>query len=159
MRTVFAALVLCSSISNVFADDFFTSKIEPLLKQRCFECHSHEKKMRGGLTLDSKSGWEQGGDSGPAIVAGKPDESLLIKMVRWMDDDHQMPPKEKLPAAEIALLEEWVKRGVPDPRQTPVVSAAEEWWSFKPLPAKAPPGSVDCFIAAKLREHGFAMSP
>ena len=129
MRTVVALLVLCSSISNVFADEFFTLKIEPLLKQRCFECHSHEKKMRGGLTLDSKSGWEQGGDSGPAVIPGKPEESLLIQMVRWADGQ-QMPPKEKLPAAEIALLEEWVKRGAPDPRVTPTKRPSEaDWWS------------------------------
>ena len=116
MKRAFFLFGCFAGFSSVFADEFFTSKIEPLLKQRCFECHSHEKKMKGGLTLDSKSGWEQGGDSGPTLVAGKPEESLLIKMVRWSDDEHQMPPKEKLPSAEIAMLEEWVKRGAPDPR-------------------------------------------
>jgi len=58
----------------------------PLLEER--------RKMKNGRTLDSRSGWEQGGDAGPVVVIGKPDESLLIKMVRWMDDDHQMPPKK-----------------------------------------------------------------
>ena len=58
------------------ADDFFTAKIEPILKQRCYECHSHLKtKMKGGLTLDSKSGWEKGGDSGPALIPGDPEGS------------------------------------------------------------------------------------
>src|SRR5688572_28011998 len=72
------------------ADEFFSSRIEPLLKRRCYECQSHETgKMKGGLTLDSKSGWERGGDEGPAIVPGKPTESLLIKMVTWSDEDHQ----------------------------------------------------------------------
>src|SRR5215204_486515 len=86
----------------VNADEFFTTRIEPLLKERCYKCHSHESgKMKGGLTLDSKSGWEQGGDDGPAIVPGKPEESLLIKMVRWTDADHQMPPQDKLPDAEL----------------------------------------------------------
>jgi hypothetical protein len=127
-------LIGTGSIVSVRADDYFTSKIEPVLKQRCYECHSHEKKMKGGLTLDSRSGWEHGGDSGPAIDVGKPEESLLIKMVRWSDDEHQMPPKEKLPPAEIALLEEWVRRGAPDPRMLMKKRPTEtDWWSLKPL--------------------------
>ena len=96
------AMGLLSSVVASGADEFFSSKIEPILKERCYECHSHAKKMKGGLTLDSKSGWEQGGDNGAALLPGKPDESLLIKMVRWVDDDHQMPPKEKIPEAELA---------------------------------------------------------
>jgi Planctomycete cytochrome C len=60
MKQVFLLLGCLTGLSSVFADEFFTAKIEPLLKQRCYECHSHEKKMKGGLTLDSKSGWEQG---------------------------------------------------------------------------------------------------
>jgi len=147
------------------ADEFFTTKIEPLLKQRCFECHSHETKMKGGLTLDSRSGWEQGGDVGPAVVPGKPEESLLIRMVRWSDDEHQMPPKEKLPAAEIALLEEWVKRGAPDPRVTEEQPSDLDWWSLKPLVAPPLPEvagvdhPVDRFIRARLAERKLTPSP
>jgi hypothetical protein len=149
------------------ADEFFTSKIEPLLKQRCFKCHSHTKKMKGGLTLDSKSGWEKGGDTGPAIVVGKPEESLLIKKVRWTDDDHQMPPKEKLPVAEIALLVEWVKRGAPDPRVLVTGPGSTDWWSLKPLVKPVPPtvagaavkNPVDRFILARLAEKKLAPSP
>lgn len=74
---------------------FFEAKVLPVLKVRCFECHSHEKKMKGGLTLDSKSGWEQGGDSGPAIVVGKPEESLLIKMVCWTDEEQSRLTRRK----------------------------------------------------------------
>jgi mono/diheme cytochrome c family protein len=109
MRLVVLTTFCLASLTKAQDVALFESKVLPVLKQRCFECHSHEQKMKGGLTLDSKSGWEQGGDSGAAVVVGKPDESLLIKMVRWADDEHQMPPKTKLPAAEIALLEEWVK--------------------------------------------------
>jgi mono/diheme cytochrome c family protein len=115
MRLVVIATFCLASLTKAQDVVLFESKVLPVLKQRCFECHSHEKKMKGGLTLDSKSGWEQGGDSGAAVVVGKPDESLLIKMMRWTDDDHQMPPKDKLPAAEIALLEEWVRSGAHDP--------------------------------------------
>lgn len=163
-RTLMIAVLFTASLSN--ADEFFISKIEPLLKQRCFECHSHEKKMKAGLTLDSKSGWEEGGDSGPAIVVGKPEESLLIKMVRWSDEDHQMPPKEKLPAAEIALLEEWVKRGASDPRVLVKTRPnATDWWSLKPLVKPKLPDiagvehPVDRFIRARLAERKLAASP
>jgi hypothetical protein len=172
MKRAFVALWALGGFSAVFADEFFTSKIEPILKQRCFECHSHEKKMKGGLTLDSRSGWEQGGDSGPSIVVGKPDDSLLIKMVRWADEEHQMPPKEKLPAAEIALLEEWVRRGAPDPRVQDKKRPSElDWWSLKPLPGKgalqAPQAvanhlslnPVDAFIRARLAERKLTPSP
>jgi mono/diheme cytochrome c family protein len=166
MKRAFLALWVFGGFSAVFADEFFISKIEPLLKQRCLECHSHEKKMKGGLTLDSRSGWEQGGDSGPAIVVGKPEESLLIKMVRWSDDEHQMPPKEKLPSAEIALLEEWVKRGAPDPRVMVKKRPTEsDWWSLKPLVAPRMPEvagvdhPVDRFIRARLAERKIMPSP
>ena len=166
MKRAFFLFGCFAGFSSVFADEFFTSKIEPLLKQRCFECHSHEKKMKGGLTLDSKSGWEQGGDSGPTLVAGKPEESLLIKMVRWSDDEHQMPPKEKLPSAEIAMLEEWVKRGAPDPRVMVKKRPTEsDWWSLKPLVVPKMPEivgvqhPVDRFIRARLAERKITPSP
>ncbi len=163
-----AAVLLLVPGAQARAEDFFTAKIEPLLKERCYECHSHKGKMKGGLTLDSHSGWEQGGDDGPAVVIGKPDESLLIKMVRWSDDDHQMPPKKKLAESEIALLEEWVKIGAPDPRVTPAARPnAEDWWSLKPLVKPALPAPVDAgvvhpvdrFIRARLAERKLAPSP
>jgi len=166
MKRVFLILGWLTGLSSVFADEFFTSKIEPLLKQRCYECHSHEKKMKGGLTLDSKSGWERGGDLGPAVVLGKPEESLLIKMVRWTDEEHQMPPKEKLPSAEIALLEEWVKRGAPDPRVMMKKRPTEaDWWSLKPIIMPKVPEvagvahPVDRFIRARLAERKITPSP
>ena len=142
------------------ADDFFATKIEPLLKTRCYECHSHaSSKMKGGLALDSKSGWETGGDTGPAVVPGKPEESLLMKMVRWTDDDHQMPPKEQLPTEEIALLEQWIKLGAVDPRIAPI-TASGDWWSLRPLTKPAVPAGpahpVDAFILARLQTAGLA---
>jgi hypothetical protein len=149
------------------AEEFFTDRIAPLLKQRCFECHSHESgKMKGGLTLDSKPGWAEGGEHGPAILPGAPENSLLVKMVRWTDADHQMPPKDKLPDEEIALLEEWIKRGAPDPRAALVKPPPDaDWWSLRPLAAPAVPGApdlslthpIDRFIRARLA--GAALSP
>ncbi len=168
----FPAIGLFVGASTAHAEDYFTAKIEPLLKQRCYECHSHESgKMKGGLTLDSKSGWEEGGDDGPAVVPGKPDESLLIKMVRWSDEDHQMPPKKKLPDEEIALLIDWVKRGAPDPRssiaQSVAQPTAQTWWSLRPLVKPALPDladaasihPVDRFVRARLAGKKIAPSP
>ena len=88
----------------------FEQNVRPILEQRCFKCHSAQaEKLQGGLHLDSRAGWQQGGDSGPAIVPGKPDESLLIRALRYSDDEPtKMPPDGKLPEREIALLTEWV---------------------------------------------------
>lgn len=140
------------------AKDFFKKNIEPLLQTHCFECHSHGKKIKAGLALDSKSGWQNGGDSGPAIVPGHPDKSLLIKMINWIDEDHQMPPKKKLSDEDIQLLEKWVDAGAEDPRQLDLETDDPlEWWSLKPLShTKVPNGThpVDFFIEKKLKEEG-----
>ncbi|MDZ4402008.1 PSD1 and planctomycete cytochrome C domain-containing protein [Prosthecobacter sp.] len=168
-RSALQASLACAiaSMTSAVAQDvaFFEAKVLPVLKARCYECHSHEKKMKGGLTLDSKSGWEDGGENGPAIMVGKPEESLIIKMVRWTDKDHQMPPKEKLPATEIVLLEEWVKLGAPDPRVLVTRPTSTDWWSLKPLVTPKLPvvagveHPVDRFIRARLAERKVAPSP
>lgn len=98
------------------ADRFFRLQIEPILTRRCFECHSHKHETKGGLALDSKPGWEMGGESGPAIKPGDLANSPLVQAVRHLDEDSAMPPKEKLPPIEIGLLETWVMLGAPDPR-------------------------------------------
>ena len=98
--------------------DFFETKVRPLLVERCYKCHSHEAaKLKGGLSLESREGVLRGGDSGPAIVQGDPEKSLLIKAIRYSDENLQMPPKgEKLSSSQITDLETWVKMGAPDPR-------------------------------------------
>jgi mono/diheme cytochrome c family protein len=166
MIRVVCLIVGVFAMFSARADDFFVSKVEPLLKQRCFECHSHEKKMKGGLTLDSKSGWEQGGDSGPALVPGKPEESLLMKSVRWSDEEHRMPPKERLSEGEVQLLAEWIRRGAPDPRGIQVTQpTTADWWSLKPVHRPVVPEvqgvkhPVDRFIQARLLERRIAPSP
>jgi len=94
---------------------FFESNIRPLLLERCIECHG-DKKQKGGLRLDSKSAWVKGGDSGASLHPGDPEQSLLIKAVRYTDKELQMPPKHQLSPQELALLEKWVQLGAPDPR-------------------------------------------
>ena len=152
------------------ADDtaFFENKVRPLLIERCFECHSQEKKIKGGLALDSRPGWEKGGDSGPAIVPGKPEDSLLIKAVHYSDKDLEMPPKKKLSDGEIDILTKWVAMGAPDPRETVAARKAitglsleegRQFWSFKPVVDPMPQRPIDDFIRAKLAENQLDPSP
>src|SRR5207249_3219111 len=125
--------------------------------------------------LDSRAGWQEGGESGSAVVPGKPDESLLIKAVRYVDKERQMPPKDKggkLGNADIAALVEWVQMGAPDPRVPEARTAgsptgkAKRWWAFQPLlkPPMPSPGAgggdaIDAFVNEKLAAAGLRKSP
>src|SRR5258706_666844 len=118
-------MMLASSAPAANAPDsavveFFEKKIRPIFVENCYKCHSKEaEKLKGALLLDTRDGVLKGGDTGPAIVPGQPDKSLLIQAVRYTNTDLQMPPKnKKLSAEQIADLEAWVKIGAPDPRGT-----------------------------------------
>src|SRR4051812_2805612 len=118
--------------------DFFENKIRPVLVQECYKCHSQQApKLKGSLSLESREGWAKGGDTGPAIVPGNPDASLLIKAVRYTNEDLQMPPKgHKLSDAQIADFESWVKMGAPDPRTGAILAKNQnprEYWAFQPI--------------------------
>jgi hypothetical protein len=174
-----ALFLIPLAASAAEGDAFFRERVEPLLKQRCFECHSHAGKIKGGLVLDSRSGWQAGGDSGAALVPGSPEKSHLIEAVRYANPDMEMPPKAKLPESEIAVLEEWVKRGAPDPRETVAVAKAvkkagvdveegRKHWSYQPVRDTAPPAvhdqawplnEVDAFILAKQEAAGLQPGP
>jgi len=174
-----ALFLIPLAASAAEGDAFFRERVEPLLKQRCFECHSHAGKIKGGLVLDSRSGWQAGGDSGAALVPGSPEKSHLIEAVRYTNPDMEMPPKAKLPQSEIAVLEEWVKRGAPDPRETVAVAKAvkkagvdveegRKHWSYQPVRDTAPPAvhdqawplnEVDAFILAKQEAAGLQPGP
>jgi len=149
--------------------DFFEKKVRPLLTERCLECHSPEKKVKGGLRLDTREGWAKGGDNGPALVPGDPEKSLLVTAIRYKDRDLQMPEKRKLPDEEIAILEQWVKMGAPDPRMGSgevvkkqvglSIEAGKKFWCYMPVQNSAPPevtngawprGDIDRFILANL---------
>jgi hypothetical protein len=156
---------------------FFESKIRPVLAAQCYDCHG-VKKSKGGLRLDERAGWQKGGDTGPAIVPGKPDESLVIQSIRHESADLKMPAKApKLDARVIADFVTWIKMGAPDPRDAPDARKGGEsrswadllrerstWWCFQPLaprPGHAPTGSavIDELISAKLRDAGLAAAP
>src|SRR5438046_172271 len=94
--------------------EFYEKKVQPILAENCYKCHSHQAdKIKGEFVLDSREGLLKGGETGPAIVAGGPEKSLLIKAVRQVHEDLQMPPKKKLSDEQIATLSEWVKMGAP----------------------------------------------
>lgn len=145
-RQILALLTASAAFAQSAGDiEFFEKKVRPLLADRCYECHSAEKKTKGGLRLDTREGWQAGGDSGPALVPGDAEKSLLIKAIRWTDLDLQMPPKQKLSDSEIQTLEEWIRRGAPDPRTATVASSvkpsAQKHWAYQPL--RRIEGSID----------------
>ncbi len=130
--------------------DFFEKTVRPLLAGHCYECHSAgAKTLQGGLRLDNRTVMLAGGDSGAAIVPGKPNESLLIESVRYSEDSFQMPPEEKLPDAAIANLVRWVERGAPAPSDsaaTPMKTGVDQetpskHWAFL-RPRRSPPPAV-----------------
>jgi len=156
---------------------FFEARIRPVLQEHCYKCHSHgADRIKGGLLFDSRAALLHGGNSGPAIVPGRPDESVLIQAIRYTDEDLQMPPEEhggKLSARQIADLEEWVRRGAPDPRVPAAGLAAtagvgRQHWAFQPLQKPAVPAvrdtawartPLDRFVLAQLEAHGLAPNP
>ncbi|MFP6659790.1 MAG: c-type cytochrome domain-containing protein, partial [Pirellulales bacterium] len=121
--------------------ELFEKKIRPVLVARCFKCHT--SKAKGGLRLDGRGRMLQGGESGPAIVAGKPGASLLIDAIHYGGDSNQMPPDGKLPEAVIGDFERWIESGAPWPGdETPALrgkktdfSITDEqraFWAFQP---------------------------
>ncbi len=157
-------------LATAYHDDsaYFREQVQPILKHRCYGCHSHDAgNMENGLTLDWRSGWESGGERGPAIVPGDADSSLLIRAIRHIDPDLQMP-EEKMPDQEIDILNKWVQSGAIDPRTTqPTPDSnvnATDWWSLKPLerpevPAVVSLNPIDAFILQGLREKELEPSP
>ena len=98
------------------ARNAFAQKVQPIFQEHCYKCHSHAaEKIKGGLVVDSRDGMLTGGDTGPAIVPGEPEKSLLIEAVRYGNRDLQMPPKNKKLTAttDRARSTEWVKKGAP----------------------------------------------
>ncbi|MEQ1861262.1 MAG: PSD1 and planctomycete cytochrome C domain-containing protein [Chthoniobacteraceae bacterium] len=163
-------------------EKFFREKIAPVLAERCYKCHSvAEGKSKGGLTMDTAEALRKGGDTGPALKPGAPDESLLIQAIEYKDSDTQMPPSStggKLDDADIAAFREWVKMGAVDPRKPGEASVARKLsglsdkarahWAYVPLKRPAVPQvrnaswgftPIDSFIMAKIEEKKLVASP
>lgn len=176
---VFASLIA----SEVAAQDlspeelkFFESKIRPVLIKECYGCHSNKSgNVRGGLRLDTQNLTHIGGSSGPAIVPGDLEESLLYNAI--MHEDFVMPPKRKLPQNVIDDFRQWIEMGAPDPRVTKTVEiksaitdediaqARENFWAYQPPAKSVPPkvantewpkSDIDHYILSKLEAAGIA---
>lgn len=180
-----ALLFAAAPLANLLAQDaaqptaeqleFFEKRIRPILVTHCYECHSAEKKKNeGSLTVDSRAALLKGGDSGPAIISGDADKSLLMTAVRQTDKDLKMPPEGKLSPAQIDDLAAWIKSGAADPRMpaatTPLVAKPKsgmtleegrKFWSFQPVkdpPVPAvkngawPRTPVDNFVLARIEQ-------
>lgn len=151
--------------------EFFEKQVRPLLAEHCFRCHG-PKQQKSGLRVDHISSLLTGGDSGPAVVPGRPDESLLIDAVRY--NSLEMPPDGKLNDAQIEVLSRWVAVGAPWPATESAPTASgisdedRQWWAFQPLRSPEPPAvedggwlrnEVDRFVFQKLSEAGLRPAP
>ena len=157
--------------------EYFELHIRPALEEHCLECHSQQSDAPGGgLLLEARETARRGGDSGPAVVPFKPNESLLLDAIRY--ESLEMPPKGKLPDETITRFERWIAEGAVDPRDAPAEpandaeaidwTAARDFWAFQPprrqpLPAvsgglAAVRGRIDAFVQRRLREQGLPCS-
>ncbi len=111
-------LSICASWGEVTvagdAGRLFNERVWPLLEGKCLQCHGVEKQ-KGGLRLDSREGLMRGGEGGPVVVVGDPSKGSLMRAVHSTDEELQMPPKERLSAAEISVLGRWIAGGAPWP--------------------------------------------
>ena len=176
-KTTLFSILAIATCSATAADDaaagiaFFERKVRPILVESCYECHSVESgKSKGDLLVDSRDALLKGGELGPAIIPGNPEDSLLYQAVTYTDDDIEMPPKKQLSEKHIKILRKWIAMGAPDPRKGEIVVTEEEGidfdearkhWAFRSIKNPEPPTvsdpawplqKVDHFILARLDE-------
>ncbi|MEO1983654.1 MAG: DUF1549 domain-containing protein, partial [Fuerstiella sp.] len=176
---VICVVVTCPPVCS--ADDadriaFFETRIRPVLIEHCYSCHSAKaKEVKGSLLVDSAGGLLRGGDSGTALIVGKPDESLLMEALRY--EGLEMPPAARLPENVIRDFQKWVAMGAPDPRAGEVTHGAartidiergRKFWAFQPVHDHEPPSrgtlvaansSVDAFVEDRLTQAGLHPRP
>ncbi|TVP98794.1 MAG: DUF1553 domain-containing protein [Planctomycetaceae bacterium] len=165
---------------------FFETKVRPILVEHCYECHSVKAgAAEGGLLVDSRVAIRQGGDSGPGVVPGDPEASLVLTAISHSDPDLKMPPKRsRLPGSVIADLTKWIEGGAVDPREDDAAKPSAEWdlakardhWAYQPLirgddvasePAAPetdshqgwPRSFIDMHVLEKLTGQGLRPSP
>jgi Protein of unknown function (DUF1553)/Protein of unknown function (DUF1549)/Planctomycete cytochrome C len=173
IRSFFALCLLCAvPLCTRSADPTFEEQVRPIFKAYCFECHGEGEKLKGGLDVRLKRFLEKGGASGPAIVAAKPDTSLLLKKLK----SGEMPPTKKKPtASEIERIEKWIAAGARTRDAEPesiatgfhISSADRAYWAYQPIKRRDPPKTesarirtaIDAFVAQKLKEKNLDFSP
>lgn len=179
MRNLPVLFLAAAALSGAEGDEFFESRIRPVLAEKCYGCHSAKlREPKANLQLDSRDALRKGGDSGPVIVPGKPEESRLWKAISYTDFHLRMPPAGKLPDAVIADFRTWIGMGAPDPREAVVsvrktpagidLERGRKYWAFQPLTAPAAPAvqngawpraAMDRFLLAALEKKQLAPAP
>ena len=168
-----------------FADEngaqFYRQQVHPILKENCFKCHGGEDKLKGEFRVTSREGLVRGGELGPGFNESDPARSLLLEMISYKDEDHQMPPRSKLPAEELAVLDRWIEMGAPydpeleiqgDPNEghhgREITEEDRNWWSYRPLSTAPVPkpentnwadNEIDAFVLNRLEEAGLTPNP
>jgi hypothetical protein len=160
---------LLAGAADPAPSDWFETKIRPVLVEHCYRCHSAQaKSIKGGLRLDTAAGLRKGGDSGPIVVPGKPDSSLLLRALSYRDETLRMPPQKQLPAAVIADFARWIAAGAPYPLDEKTAPPpSQNHWAFQPIRPALPPtrtrepadSPIDAFIRAGLTPRGLSLSP
>lgn len=157
---------------------FFEKEIRPIFVEHCYGCHANDAILEGELALDSPQGWQRGGRSGPALVPGDPQTSLLMRVIHYDDSQLRMPPAGKLRLSQIAAIQKWIEEGAFDPRpaiasptslpsRALAVEQAHLHWAYRPRATSViiPWGSqrnaerghpVDAFIEDRLKEHSLS---
>lgn len=177
-RPIFAiSLLMCGQLLAAATPEqieFFEAKIRPILAQECYECHSTGTKKKGGLVLDSRPGWQAGGESGDAIKPGDPEASLLLQTIKHEHDDIKMPKAgAKLDDKVIADFEQWIRDGAADPRDKApskeeiaketdwksILERRKQWWAFQPVSKQPANKSIDDYIDAELMKQGIPSAP
>jgi mono/diheme cytochrome c family protein len=182
MLRCLALILLCAGVLRAAEPpatkegvEFFKQQALPVLQSNCFKCHGGEK-IKGGLILTSRQGLIKGGDLGTVLSPDKPLESLLLTMISYSDDEHQMPPTGKLKPEQILALTRWVQMGAPWPEgvdltnpkllaehKASAVAPATELWAVKPLQRPSVPvvkepawvrNPIDAFVLATGRQGG-----
>lgn len=183
IRLALLTLLLCAAAHaqpGITAEQtaFFEDEVRPVLQENCFKCHGGEDEIQGGLILTSRGGVVRGGDRGPVVNFEDPAKSILLDMISWRDENHQMPPPGKLQQWDIDALTEWVEQGIPwpggetEPIEPPLphglTRESPELWAFRPVRESAVPkvsdpawsqNSIDAFIYAKLERAGLKPAP
>jgi hypothetical protein len=183
LRSLRLTAVLIASLSTAaFGADpagvqFFEAKIRPVLIKHCYECHSADSKsLKGGLLVDTADGLKKGGDSGPSVYPGKPEDSVLLQAIQY--ENYEMPPSGKLPDDVIKDFERWISMGAPDPRTEaggrPAakagidIDAGKAFWAFQPVePHVTPPVKdeawprtwIDRYVLSQLEAKGLKPQP
>ncbi|MCG8651293.1 MAG: DUF1549 domain-containing protein, partial [Pirellulales bacterium] len=180
---VFNTVVIANADQNLSEQEreFFESRIRPVLVERCYACHNSADTAEGGLAVDSREAFLRGGDSGKTIVAGKPDQSPLLAILRHEVDGLEMPQDgPKLADQVVTDFAKWISMGAPDPRDQPpalevlqqatswpaTLQRRKQWWCFQPIGTPDIPENaglsdhpIDRFVHVKLDQAGLVPAP